>query len=58
MAANESDNKPDDFDDLPREEQLEILVSLIEAQLEGTDLRLALEALDLVTAALAKGDTE
>ena len=41
MAANESDNKPDDFDDLPREEQLEILVSLIEAQLEGTDLRLA-----------------
>jgi len=58
MAANECDNKPDDFDDLPREEQLEILVSLIEAQLEGTDLRLALEALDLVTAALAKGDTE
>ncbi len=58
MAANESDNKPDDFDDLPREEQLEILVSLIEAQLEGTGLRLALEALDLVTAALAKGDTE
>jgi hypothetical protein len=58
MAANESDNKPDDFDELPREEQLEILVSLIEAQLEGTDLRLALEALDLVTAALAKGDTE
>ena len=46
------------WDDLPREEQLEILVSLIEAQLEGTDLRLALEALDLVTAALAKGDTE
>jgi hypothetical protein len=53
MAVDVNDNKPANFDELEPKEQMDILVDLLMAQLNGIPRRMAIDALGRVLSRVA-----